>query len=163
LRRLDLTIRRAEPSDGGRIFAIFSAGRRSAYPGGIGKRLRRKDFTGQTKGESVWVAETGGRIVGFASIWRGDGFLHHLFVDPEWRRRGVGTRLIDRAQRDARRPLELKCHLRNRHARAFYARRGFWLIDVGISDLGTWLRYRRSPWALPPRSNRGRCKGTGGE
>jgi GNAT superfamily N-acetyltransferase len=50
------------------------------------------------------LAEDGGRAVGFAlffhtySTWRGRRgiWLEDLFVLPEWRRRGVGRKLLDR-------------------------------------------------------------------
>lgn len=64
-----------------------------------------------------------GDLVGFAVV-RPDGYLSLLGVAPEWRRRGLATRLVERAVADHDR---LTCHVRatNDDALAFYADRGF--------------------------------------
>ena len=40
----------------------------------------------------VWVAVTGGRVIGFAGL--GEDVLRHLWVEPEAQNRGVGTALL---------------------------------------------------------------------
>ncbi|MEZ5931101.1 MAG: GNAT family N-acetyltransferase [Alphaproteobacteria bacterium] len=82
------------------------------------------------------VAETGGRLVGYALIMRyydtepcaWCSYMQDLYVEPDWRSRGVGRRLMARAARltiDEGR-LELLWHVRdhNRRGRAFYAKVG---------------------------------------
>jgi GNAT superfamily N-acetyltransferase len=46
----------------------------------------------------IWVAVAGDQIVGFAMGPAADACLFALFVRPEWEGRGIGTRLIERAE-----------------------------------------------------------------
>ena len=85
-----------------------------------------------------------GQVVGFASLAAGpdDGpELEDLFVDPEWRRRGVARHLIRQivdAARDAGgRRLWVTG---NPHALAFYLAVGFVQSDQVSTELGTGLR-----------------------
>ncbi len=56
--------------------------------------------------DGLWVAVDGGQVVGFVEmVWdAGDGvaWLHHLVVDRERRRQGVGSALLWRAAQAAR-------------------------------------------------------------
>ncbi|MEO8290357.1 MAG: GNAT family N-acetyltransferase [Gaiellaceae bacterium] len=73
----------------------------------------------------VWVAEEGGRVIGFAGL--GEDSVRHLWVQPEAQNRGVGTALLALAKE--RRPggLQLWVFQRNVGARRFYERHGFTL------------------------------------
>ena len=52
----------------------------------------------------LWVAQSEGRIVGFAIVAAGDGALHirELDVDPRFQRRGVARALLERLAEAAR-------------------------------------------------------------
>lgn len=60
---------------------------------------------------------------GFVSL-DGSG-LEHLYVAPGLRRRGIGSLLLDAAQRGGAEELTLYTFQRNAGARAFYERHGF--------------------------------------
>ncbi|MPZ97891.1 MAG: GNAT family N-acetyltransferase [Dehalococcoidia bacterium] len=67
----------------------------------------------------------------------GDGpFLEDLFVEPAYRSRGVGSRLVAEAEELARalggRRLELRVERSNLRARALYERLGY--LEVGAAD-----------------------------
>lgn len=76
----------------------------------------------------LWVAERGGRVVGFAAL-RGS-WLDHLYVAPDAQDAGVGTALLDQAMKGQRR-LDLHVFQQNTDARRLYDRHGFTLVDVG--------------------------------
>lgn len=54
------------------------------------------------QGRVVLIAENDGRMIGFAAAERDDqlpnGLLITLDVEPEWRRRGVGSRLLNEVE-----------------------------------------------------------------
>ena len=84
--------------------------------------------------EEVWVAEEGGRLLGFlairCSVTHGWETLEKLYVEPGDQSRGVGTALLDRAK--ALRPdgLHLWVFQKNAGAIRFYERHGFRLVKL---------------------------------
>lgn len=62
------------------------------------------------------------RVVGFLVDL--EGWIAHLYLDPEVRRQGVGAMLLDEAKQRHDR-LELWCFQQNWAARAFYEKNGF--------------------------------------
>jgi len=85
-------------------------------------------------------------LMGFATLTRGpDGQpdLEDLFVDPEWRRRGIARRLIDDAAFTARRAGYRTITVTgNPHALAFYLALGFVEIRQAETELGPAPRLR---------------------
>jgi len=78
---------------------------------------------------AVWVAEDGdGTVVGYAAV-EGE-WLEHLYLLPDARRRGIGTRLLAAAKAHRPQGLDLHVFQRNTDARAFYARHGFTVVDL---------------------------------
>jgi [ribosomal protein S18]-alanine N-acetyltransferase len=82
---------------------------------------------------SAWV---GGRIVGYAGMWLmvDEAHVTTFAVDPEWRRRGIGDRLLvallDEAGRRGAREATLEVRVSNVGARRLYEKFGF--RPVGI-------------------------------
>jgi len=76
----------------------------------------------------VWVAEEGGRVVGFAGL--GEDVLRHLWVEPEAQNRGVGTALLALAKERRPQGLWLSVFQKNTGARRFYERHGFTLAEL---------------------------------
>jgi ribosomal protein S18 acetylase RimI-like enzyme len=79
-------------------------------------------------GSRVWVAELGGRVVGYAAV-EGD-HLDALYLLAEVRRRGIGSRLLEAAKAHRPQGLSLFVFQRNTDARAFYLRHGFTVTAV---------------------------------
>ncbi|ARF59579.1 GNAT family N-acetyltransferase [Streptomyces gilvosporeus] len=75
------------------------------------------------------VATRGPELLGYASV-RGD-LLDHLYLRPDCRRTGIGSRLLAEAQRLSPAGLTLHVFQLNTDARAFYAHHGFTLIATG--------------------------------
>ena len=93
----------------------------------------------------TYVADEDGSVVGFATWAEAGGSieLEDLFVDPDWRRRGIATALVGRIV-DVLRARGAECLevTANPHAREFYRAAGF--IDCGTAetDFGAAPRMR---------------------
>lgn len=70
----------------------------------------------------VWLAEADGTLIGYAAQC-GD-WLDHLYVDPAYHSRGVGSALLQ-AVREGSSRLQLWTFQKNAQARRFYERHGF--------------------------------------
>jgi putative acetyltransferase len=89
--------------------------------------------------EQVFVAEVDGRIAGFLAVkdrGGGQGYLHEIFVAPEFHRRGIGSTLLGLAQKLAPAGLRLHTLQRNTEAAAFYECHGFTVVETGIGRVG---------------------------
>lgn len=88
------------------------------------------------EGTRLWVAETGGEVAGYAVVWMvaDQAELGDVAVAEPWRRRGIGTRLVetvlDTMAELGIRELFLEVRVSNRGARDLYARHGF--LEVGV-------------------------------
>jgi GNAT superfamily N-acetyltransferase len=83
----------------------------------------------------TYVAEEDGSVVGFATWAEADGAveLEDLFVDPDWRRRGIAAALVSRIVEVLRaRGVKFLQVTANPHAREFYRAAGF--IDYGVAE-----------------------------
>jgi ribosomal-protein-alanine N-acetyltransferase len=102
------------------------------------ENLLRRDDT------SLWAAVADDAVVGYAVVWyvAGEAELGNLAVAPEWRRRGLGARLLEFAvERAGERGVEriyLEVRVSNAAARELYEKHGF-------DQVGIRRRYYRSP------------------
>ncbi|AWS43558.1 GNAT family N-acetyltransferase [Streptosporangium sp. 'caverna'] len=76
----------------------------------------------------VWVAVRDAEILGYAAL-EGD-MLEHLYLRPDVRRQGLGTRLLDEVRRHSPDGVSLHVFQQNTDARAFYERHGFTVLDT---------------------------------
>ena len=81
--------------------------------------------------DHLWVAETDEHPVAFMAM-RGD-LIDHLYVHPDYQRRGVGKTLLDHARQVSPEHLWLYTLQSNTGARAFYEKNGFTAEEFGIS------------------------------
>jgi len=94
-------IRRATPDDCGRLTAIAVAAKASWGYDNAFMALCEDELTmtpEKLAARQVWVAETGGLIVGLIALSVPDagdcGELEEFFVDPPFQRRGIGRMLF---------------------------------------------------------------------
>ena len=99
------------------------------------------DFDKETEGETVLVAIRDKTIVGFISIWLVDNFIHHLYIDDEYQRKGVGTALLKAALNRTKFPVRLKCLEKNTGAIAFYKKNGFCEKGGGVTEEGPFILF----------------------
>ena len=137
-------IRLAIPRDHAVCAQIFLRSRIAGFHWILSSRFDLGDFEPSILDEELWVAEREGRIVGFASIFLEEDFLHNLFVDPDVQRAGVGSLLLEKFIQRTKRPSLLKCLSANHAALAFYQKHGWEKMERGEEEFGQyWLLIKR--------------------
>jgi len=141
---LRMNIRAQASHDLRQLRRIYLESRRATFGWMDTTTFEIADFDRDTAGEMVLVAEYGGKIRGFSSSWIPDGFIHHLYVDPEFVGSGIGSLLLDTTIGSLSKPVRLKCMCLNRGALRFYAGRGFEVVGEGIGEGGCYyeLEYK---------------------
>ncbi len=109
------------------------------------EKFSRERFDIDTRGEEIWVAEADGSVIGFASLWRPDPFIHYLLIRRDWRGRGAGLLLLNELLARVDRPVDLKCRIDNDSARRFYLRNDWYEAGRGHQDGVCYIRYRKEP------------------
>ncbi|GLQ91274.1 GNAT family N-acetyltransferase [Dyella acidisoli] len=137
---MTITVRPAIADDLPALRALFLNSRRETFAWQPPDVFQLADFDTQTQGELLLVAEDGsGRLSGFISVWEPDGFIHHLHVDRQFFRRGVGRALLRVLPGWPETRYRLKCLRLNEVALAFYRTCGFVEIGSGMSGDGEYL------------------------
>jgi len=146
-------LRRADPADAPAIADLFLASRSAAMPWLPvlhGREATVAFFLDVVPARAeVWLETTaGGKLFGFIAF--GGGEVEHLYVAPDRRRQGTGSRLLTLAQSRGE-PLELWVFRRNAPAQAFYLRHGFRPVretdGADNEEREPDVRYR---WEPPP-------------
>ncbi|MFI6246098.1 GNAT family N-acetyltransferase [Streptomyces sp. NPDC051016] len=75
----------------------------------------------------TWVAEAGGRVVGMMVL--ADRLVSQLYLDPDWRGRGVGDLFVALAKERFPQGLTLWTFQVNTPAHRFYERHGFVAVE----------------------------------
>ena len=78
--------------------------------------------------DEVWVAEDGGRVVGFFAL--SDDLLYHLYVYPELQGLGVGSGLLELVKELRPEGFRLWVFQQNVQAREFYEHRGMRVAEL---------------------------------
>ncbi len=121
---MNISIRRATPTDAFETATVFSAALRSMtfFPK-LHTDLEDRDFVrGFIESAETWVALSDGRVIGLACLE--GNWLSHLYVDPFWHDRGAGTALLDQVKRERPNGFQLWAFQANAGARRFYERHG---------------------------------------
>jgi GNAT superfamily N-acetyltransferase len=124
-------IRTFEEKDRQSLKHIYLISRKQAFHWFDTSGYLLDDFDKDTDGEQILVADHDGAIIGFASFWLPDNFIHHLFVHPAYISQGVGKALLSAAIARLTKPVTLKCLTRNESALAFYRLQGWVVVEKG--------------------------------
>jgi hypothetical protein len=125
-------LRRARSGDAPAIVALVDAAY-EPYVSRIGRQPipMRTDHAAAIRDDEVWVLDEGGELRGVLHLVIGDDHLliHNVAVSPPVQGRGLGSRLLDHAERRARqlgRP-EVRLYTNERYVEnlAIYAARGY--------------------------------------
>ena len=128
-----IEIRKATATDVAEVAEVFIASQADALP-----FLARLHTPQETRGFianqvfplcDVWVAVVGGEILGMMAI--ANTHLDHLYLKPGHYRRGIGTKLLNKAKQLRPEKLTLYAFAVNTRARAFYEHHGFKPIEFG--------------------------------
>jgi ribosomal protein S18 acetylase RimI-like enzyme len=134
------SVRPAVAGDLQRLRTLFLQSRRETFAWRNPEAFQLTDLDAQTHGELILVAEDeGGRVSGFLSVWQPDNFIHHLYVDRQCFRRGVGRALLRMLPGWSNTCYRLKCLRMNEAALAFYRACGFVEIGSGAEEDGEYL------------------------
>lgn len=133
-------IRAAIPSDYPVLRTLYLESRRARFHWADRDAMTLDDFDKETADEYVLIAEDKKRILGFASLYLPDNFIHHLFVRPDSFGTGVGGLLLHASVEKMRKPIRLKCVSENRAALKFYERNGWKkVVEEGTAQEKYWL------------------------
>jgi GNAT superfamily N-acetyltransferase len=146
-----VVLRPAVPSDAPAVADVWLRSFAAALP-----TVRRAHSDDEVRGwvrdvllllHDVWVADVDGAVVGLLAL--SPGWLDQLYLDPAWRGRGIGDRLVDLAKRRQPSGLQLWTFQVNGTARRFYERHGFVAVEetdgAGNEEREPDVRYAWSP------------------
>lgn len=134
-----LVLRPYRPADHDACAAIYATGRRFAFHWCDPGLFVPEDFSRDSRGEAITVAEENGRVAGLMSLWMPDHFIHLLFVDPASHGRGIGRRLLRHAEATFGDWSWLKCQAQNTRALEFYEHCGWTVGEGGTNEIGPWV------------------------
>lgn len=149
-----ITVRPFRPDDALACAKVLQKGWKLAFPGSK-RKVTLAVFAQETEGETLLVAERCNRVIGFASVYPPENFLHHLYVEPSKHRKGAGSLLLRAAQAMLTGPLQLKTQRANTRARAFYAKHSYRVTEEGIDQNGPWVRLEAQGVPSPPVGREG--------
>jgi ribosomal protein S18 acetylase RimI-like enzyme len=141
------SIRPYTPADLEACAGIFDRAWREGHPFAP-RKIDASVLADEIVGETIFVAEDGGQVSGFVSVYVPDSFIHHLYVEPRLRNRGIGGALLHHAVAALGGTATLKCQLGNQPALGFYRHLGWTEIVAGTNHYGAWVTLR-SPRASP--------------
>ena len=123
-------LRPALPSDAAAVADVWLRSSDAALP-----TVRRAHPDDEVRGwvrevllprHDAWVAEAGA-VVGVLAL--SEGWLDQLYLDPDWRGRGIGDRFVALAQQRQPSGLQLWTFRVNAPAQRFYERHGFVAVE----------------------------------
>lgn len=122
---MNILVREFEEADRDALRLLYLASRNTTFTWNAIELHQALDFDAHTEGERILVAVVDGEILGFASIWEADSFLHNLFVHPSATRKGMGQALLSGCAKYFTNTPTLKCQKANVNATQFYKSQGW--------------------------------------
>ncbi len=123
-----IIIKRVQTHEYDRLRQMFLEIRQACFTWEDTHQMGLYDFDELLKEELILCAYIGVELVGFASIYEPDRFIHYLMVQKDYRGLGVAKALINRAVEMLGTPMTLKCMKSNTRALDFYLHQG-WTIQ----------------------------------
>ncbi len=139
-----MRIRKTTANDITHLQQLFLKVRQSTFTWMDPASFELQDFDEATEDEYILVAEQENTIIGFASVWMEDNFIHHLYVDDAFQNKGIGKALLQAIMKELNGAVQLKCLLKNERAAAFYKKHGFIEKEKGGSEEGEYILFERT-------------------
>jgi GNAT superfamily N-acetyltransferase len=136
-----LQIRPYEEADRPFLRTLYLASRKDTWTWMDTGDFQLEDFDRAIIGETVIVAEHQGKLLGFASIFTQENFLHNLFVDPAHKGTGVGSALLHASEAMFTGTGSLKCLIKSKNSVAFYRAKGWEVVAEGESPKGDYYLF----------------------
>ncbi|MFT3960439.1 GNAT family N-acetyltransferase [Propionivibrio sp.] len=149
---MDIVVREFEEADREALGLLYVASRNATFTWNPSALHQTSDFDLHTKDEKVLVALSDQKILGFASIWAPDSFLHNLFVHPSAIRRGIGQALLNRCATYFTKDPRLKCLTANENAVQFYKSQGWKALHEDIGPEGPYILMAKVVEICPTKS-----------
>jgi GNAT superfamily N-acetyltransferase len=147
----EVVLRRATAADAGALAEVWLRSYDAALPG-----VRRAHTDDEVRGwfrdvvvpqRETWAADAAGVVVGLMVL--GPGEIDQLYLDPDWRGRGLGDRFVALAQELFPSGLSLWTFEVNEAACRFYERHGFVAVErtdgAGNEEREPDVRYAWAP------------------
>ncbi len=138
MNNINITIRKSNENDIKELRELFFNIRIREFSWSKTNEITLQDFDKVTEGEVIFVADIGNKVIGFASIWVEDKFIHNLFINKEYRKLGVGKLLVDAVKLKYGTPLTLKCVKLNQNAVNFYNHNGWIILKEELDEEGAY-------------------------
>lgn len=144
LKNYSTVIREATMYDTKILEELFLLTRQATFISRSPESFKMSDYKKSVEGEEVWVAEYDGKIVGFISLWVPDNFIHNLFIHPDYQRRGIGSDLLEIAEKRLIFPMTLKIAMDNLQACKFYEKHGWHKVSIyNNRDSESYILYKK--------------------
>lgn len=135
-----MLIRDASIVDYPQLRQIYLDSRRQSFHWANAEEMTLHEFDQDTMDEHILLAEDNSQILGFASLYLPDRFIHNLFVRPDVAGKGVGDLLLKHAVAKLGTPATLKCVSKNDKALSFYKKRGWKaVVEEGEPGAKYWV------------------------
>ncbi|WP_337031530.1 GNAT family N-acetyltransferase [Paenibacillus illinoisensis] len=140
-----MIIREANMTDYPQLRQIYLESRRESFHWANADEMRLDDFDRDTSEEQILLAEENDEVLGFASLYVPDRFIHNLFVHPSAAGKGVGKQLLQQSVAELGTPVTLKCVSDNYKALTFYKKQGWKaIVEEGETGARYWvLQYKK--------------------
>ncbi|MGG4345174.1 N-acetyltransferase family protein [Paenibacillus lautus] len=135
-----MIIREASSADYPQLRQIYLESRRESFHWANADEMTLDDFDQDTSEEQILLADENAQVLGFASLYVPNRFIHNLFVHPAAAGKGIGDLLLKRAVAELGTPVTLKCVSENHKALRFYKKRGWKaVVEEGQSGAKYWV------------------------
>lgn len=123
--------------------ALYMASRTSTFTWLDSSGYQLTDFDAHITEDTIYVAVSAGKVLGFIAVYEADNFIHHLFVAGDAQGMGVGSTLLTMLSELNGRAQILKCMVKNEKAMQFYLAKGFTEVGKGTGVVGDYLVLRK--------------------